>query len=318
MRTRLSRRITLNVLALGVFAFSVFPVYWMVLTAFKPTKEIQAETPSFLPTHVTFTHFSTAVNADGFWTFWRNSGMVAISAVLASLVVACLAAYAVGRMKWKGRQAFILMVFIAQMTPWEALLIPMYVIARDTDMLDKLPMLTLIYFMMTLPFTIVTLRGFLKGDPGRARGGRPGRRLQPVRGVPADRLPAARAGAAVHFAVRFHHRVERVRLREPADHQEPGPAHAAGLALVVQQHVRYGLGRHDGRGHPVHAARPGDLPGPAGPGDHRCGGGCRQGLVLRERQPRRDPVPVSSVDGAGVLDHGAVGVSGGALEEQRR
>ena len=165
MRTRLSRRITLNLLALGVFLFSIFPVYWMVLTAFKPTKEIQAETPSFLPTHVTLDHFSTAVHADGFWTFWRNSGMVAISAVLMSLVVACLAAYAVGRMKWKGRQAFILMVFIAQMTPWEALLIPMYVIARDTDMLDKLPMLTLIYFMMTLPFTIVTLRGFLKGIP---------------------------------------------------------------------------------------------------------------------------------------------------------
>ncbi|TDU89784.1 N,N'-diacetylchitobiose transport system permease protein [Kribbella voronezhensis] len=165
MRTRLSRRITLNAVALGVLFFSIFPVYWMVLTAFKPTKEIQAETPSFLPTHVTLDHFGTAVHADGFWTFWRNSGMVAISAVLLSLVVACLAAYAVGRMKWKGRQAFILMVFIAQMTPWEALLIPMYVIARDTDMLDKLPMLTLIYFMMTLPFTIVTLRGFLKGIP---------------------------------------------------------------------------------------------------------------------------------------------------------
>jgi N,N'-diacetylchitobiose transport system permease protein len=165
VRTPLSRRIALNVIGLGVFAFSVFPVYWMVLTAFKPTKEIQAETPSFFPTNVTFAHFSTAVHADGFWTFWRNSGMVAISAVLLSLVVACLAAYAVGRMRWKGRQAFILMVFIAQMTPWEALLIPMYVIARDTDMLDKLPILTLIYFMMTLPFTIVTLRGFLKGIP---------------------------------------------------------------------------------------------------------------------------------------------------------
>ena len=53
----------------------------------------------------------------------------------------------------------ILMVFVAQMAPWEALLIPMYVIARDTDMLDKLSMLTLVYFMTTLPFTIVTLRG---------------------------------------------------------------------------------------------------------------------------------------------------------------
>ncbi|MEV6287990.1 carbohydrate ABC transporter permease [Kribbella sp. NPDC051770] len=165
MRPRIGRKISLNVLALIVFAFSVFPVYWMVLTAFKPTKDIQAETPSFFPTNITFTHFSTAVNADGFWLFWRNSALVAVSAVLMALVVACLAAYAVARMKWRGRQAFILMVFIAQMTPWEALLIPMYVIARDTDMLDKLTMLTLIYFMVTLPFTIVTLRGFLNAIP---------------------------------------------------------------------------------------------------------------------------------------------------------
>jgi N,N'-diacetylchitobiose transport system permease protein len=165
VRTRLSRRITLNILALGVFAFSVFPVYWMVLTAFKPTKDIQADTPSFFPTNITFSHFGTAVHADGFWLFWRNSAFVAISGVLLALVVACLAAFAVGRMRWKGRQAFILMVFVAQMTPWEALLIPMYVIARDTNMLDKLPMLTLIYFMMTLPFTIVTLRGFLNAIP---------------------------------------------------------------------------------------------------------------------------------------------------------
>ncbi|GAA1709089.1 carbohydrate ABC transporter permease [Kribbella sp. NPDC056951] len=159
------KRIVLNVIALGVFAFAVFPVYWMVLTAFKPTKDIQAETPSFFPTNVTFSHFSTAVNADGFWLFWRNSAFVAITGVLLALVVACLAAFAVARLKWKGRQAFIVMVFVAQMTPWEALLIPMYVIARDTDMLDKLPMLTLIYFMMTLPFTIVTLRGFLNAIP---------------------------------------------------------------------------------------------------------------------------------------------------------
>ncbi|GAA1539240.1 carbohydrate ABC transporter permease [Kribbella lupini] len=165
MRTRIGRKVSLNTLALIVLAFSVFPVYWMVLTAFKPTKDIQAETPSFFPTNITFSHFGTAVHADGFWLFWRNSALVAVSAVLLALVIACLAAYAVARMKWRGRQAFILMVFIAQMTPWEALLIPMYVIARDTDMLDKLTMLTLIYFMVTLPFTIVTLRGFLNAIP---------------------------------------------------------------------------------------------------------------------------------------------------------
>jgi len=76
-----------------------------------------------------------------------------------------MAAFAVARMRWRGRQGFILMVFMAQMAPWEALLIPMFIIARDTGTLDKLSLLTLIYFVSTLPFTIVTLRGFLAAVP---------------------------------------------------------------------------------------------------------------------------------------------------------
>jgi N,N'-diacetylchitobiose transport system permease protein len=151
--------------ALLVFLCSVFPVYWMALTAFKPTVDIQSATPTFWPSTVTFSHFATAVDAPGFWQFWRNSVVVAGGGVLLALGVALLAAYAAARMRWKGRRAFVLMVFVAQMTPWEALLIPMYVIARDTDMLDKLSMLTLIYFMITLPFTIITLRGFLAAVP---------------------------------------------------------------------------------------------------------------------------------------------------------
>ncbi|MEV6006318.1 carbohydrate ABC transporter permease [Streptomyces sp. NPDC051976] len=159
------RRLPLNLAALAVLAVSVFPVYWMVITALKPTTAIQSDTPSFLPLHPTLAHFRTAVHADGFGTFWRNSLTVTLGAVLMSLVVALLAAFAVGRMRWRGRRAFLLLVFTAQMAPWEALLIPMYVIARDTDMLDKLSMLTLVYFMTTLPFTIVTLRGFLAAIP---------------------------------------------------------------------------------------------------------------------------------------------------------
>ncbi|MFF4340922.1 carbohydrate ABC transporter permease [Kitasatospora sp. NPDC001540] len=137
----------------------------MVVTAFKPTAEIQSATPALLPLHPTLEHFSTAVHAPGFGGYWRNSLLVTLGAVLLSLVVALLAAYAVGRLRWRGRRAFLLLVFTAQMAPWEALLIPMYVIARDTDMLDSLSMLTLVYFMTTLPFTIVTLRGFLAAVP---------------------------------------------------------------------------------------------------------------------------------------------------------
>ncbi|GAA0399067.1 sugar ABC transporter permease [Acrocarpospora corrugata] len=159
------RRLPLTLAALSVLIVSVFPVYWMVLTAFKPTRDIQADTPTFWPSHPTLDHFATAISADGFGLFWRNSLLVTVSAVLAAMAVALLAAFAVARMRWRGRRGFILMVFIAQMAPWEALLISMFIIARDTGMLDKLSMLSLIYFMTTLPFTIVTLRGFLAAIP---------------------------------------------------------------------------------------------------------------------------------------------------------
>lgn len=159
------RRIALNATALGVLVVTIFPVYWMYLTAFKPTRDIQSETPAFWPASPTLDHFVTAVNAPGFWTFWRNSLLVTVASVLLALVVALLAAFAATRMRWRGRGAFVVMVFAAQMAPWEALLVPVFIIARDTDLLDSLAMLTGVYFMITLPFTIVTLRGFLAGIP---------------------------------------------------------------------------------------------------------------------------------------------------------
>lgn len=165
MTPRALRRLPLNTAASIVFVLAVFPVYWMVLTAFKPTPDIQAETPVLLPTSLTLEHFVHAVEADGFWLFWRNSLLVTAGCVLLALVVALGAAFAVARMRWRGRRGFVLMVFMAQMAPWEALLIPMYVIARDVDLLDRLATLTLIYFMVTLPFTIVTLRSFLAAVP---------------------------------------------------------------------------------------------------------------------------------------------------------
>jgi N,N'-diacetylchitobiose transport system permease protein len=162
---RRARALPFNLAGVVVLVASVFPVYWMVATAFKPTTDINAETPQLVPLHPTLDHFRTAVGADGFWLFWRNSALVSFGAVLLALVVALMAAFAVARMSWPGRKGFVLLVFVAQMAPWEALIVPMFIIARDTGMLDKLSMLTLIYFISTLPFTIITLRGFLASIP---------------------------------------------------------------------------------------------------------------------------------------------------------
>ncbi|MFC8416357.1 carbohydrate ABC transporter permease [Streptomyces coelicoflavus] len=162
---RVLRRLPLNATAALTVVICLFPVYWMVTTAFKPSTDIQSYDPRLIPRAWTLDHFHEAVGADGFVLFWRNSILVTLSAVLLALLVALGAAYAVARMRWRGRQQFMLAVFVAQMAPWESLIIPVYIISRDTGMLDRLPTLTLIYFMITLPFTVVVLRGFIAGIP---------------------------------------------------------------------------------------------------------------------------------------------------------
>ncbi|MFF7331635.1 carbohydrate ABC transporter permease [Streptomyces sp. NPDC090306] len=162
---RALRRLPLHVAATVTVVVCLFPVYWMVTTAFKPNRDIQSDHPRLLPQSWTLDHFRRTVDADGFALFWRNSVLVTLGAVLLALVVALGASFAVARMRWRGRRQFMLMVFVAQMAPWESLIIPVYIISRDTGMLDRLPTLTLVYFMMTLPFTIVVLRGFIATIP---------------------------------------------------------------------------------------------------------------------------------------------------------
>ncbi|MEV7777275.1 carbohydrate ABC transporter permease [Kitasatospora sp. NPDC088351] len=165
MRRSLIGRTWPNVIAVVLFVFFIFPVYWMVITAFKQQKDIVSRTPVFLPLDATLDHFKTAVNAPKFWEYVTNSFTVTVVAVLISLVIATLASFAIARMKFRGRKTFVLVVMAAQMAPWEVMTIAVYLISRDNEMLNSLVPLTAFYMMMVLPFTIWTLRSFIAAVP---------------------------------------------------------------------------------------------------------------------------------------------------------
>ncbi|WP_406173241.1 carbohydrate ABC transporter permease [Streptomyces sp. NBC_00996] len=159
------RRLWPNATAIVLFVVFAFPVYWMFATAFKPTGDIIAENPVFFPTDVTFEHFKKAVDADHFWTLVGNSVTVTVLSVLMSLVIALLASFALARMRFRGRRGFIVTFMIAQMAPWEVMVIAIYMIVRDGEMLNSLVPLTFFYMVMVLPFTILTLRGYVAAVP---------------------------------------------------------------------------------------------------------------------------------------------------------
>ncbi|MEV5144893.1 carbohydrate ABC transporter permease [Streptomyces sp. NPDC052727] len=165
MKRSLFGRFWPNATAVVLFVGFVFPVYWMFATAFKPTGDIISEDPVWFPTDATLEHFKKAVDADHFWTLVVNSVTVTVLSVVFSLVIALFAAFALARMRFKGRRGLIVTFMLAQMAPWEVMIIAIYMIVRDNDMLNSLVPLTVFYTMMVLPLTLLTLRGYVAAVP---------------------------------------------------------------------------------------------------------------------------------------------------------
>ena len=163
-RTR-ARRWGVDALGLLVFLVMIFPVYWMVATAFKPGSDIFANTPVWFPTHPTLSNFSAAIDRPHFWSSVKNSLIVVVAVVTISLVLAVLAALALAKFRFYGRKAFIVLIIGVQMVPLNALIIPIYLVLAKSNQVDKLSGLIVTYLTFVLPFTVWTLRGFLLGVP---------------------------------------------------------------------------------------------------------------------------------------------------------
>ncbi|SDI05032.1 carbohydrate ABC transporter membrane protein 2, CUT1 family [Actinokineospora alba] len=164
MKTR-SQRMALSAAGLVVALLFFFPTYWMLTTALKKPGDILSTDYDLIPFSATVDNFTTAITKPGFTTFLTNSLIVTLGAVACALVAGLLAAVPLARMRFSGRRGFVLLVLVAQLAPLEALFVPMYLIMRDANLLDTLPSLLLVYMAFTLPFTIWTLRGFVKGIP---------------------------------------------------------------------------------------------------------------------------------------------------------
>ena len=165
MSSRALRRSGWNVLGLLVFGVMVFPVFWMISTAFKPTDEINSVTPTWFSATPTLQHFRAALHRPYFWTDVKNSLVVVSVTVLIAVALAFLAAIALAKYRFTGRKLFIVLVIGIQMLPAAGLIIPLYVLLAKYHQVNKLTGVILVYLTAALPFSVWTLRGFLIGIP---------------------------------------------------------------------------------------------------------------------------------------------------------
>jgi N,N'-diacetylchitobiose transport system permease protein len=158
-------RIGWNVVGLAITVVLLFPVYWMVSTAFKPEEEANALTPTWLPKSPTLDNFRSAMDRPFFWENVKNSLIVVSVTVVLSLVLAFTAAIALAKFRFTGRRVFIIMMIGIQMLPQVGLIIPLYIVLAKYGAVNSLKGLIVTYMTFVLPFAVWTLRGFLIGIP---------------------------------------------------------------------------------------------------------------------------------------------------------
>jgi len=165
MSSRSSHRVVWNVLGVVVFAVMVFPVFWMISTAFKPDDEISSVTPTWFSGSPTLQHFRDALARPYFWADVRNSLIVVLVTVAIAVAFAFLSAVALAKYRFNGRQLFIVLVIGIQMLPAAGLIIPLYVVLARYHQVNALSGVILVYLSTALPFCVWTLRGFILGIP---------------------------------------------------------------------------------------------------------------------------------------------------------
>jgi N,N'-diacetylchitobiose transport system permease protein len=159
------RRLGWNVLGLIIAVIMGFPVYWMVITALRPSGEILSYKQKLYPSSATLDQFKRAMDMPNFWDNAKSSVIISVFSVVIAIGIGLLAAYAIGRFKFWGRRGLMITLLVVQLVPATSMLIPIYIQLNKAGGLNEYWGVIAVYAATTLPFSVWMLRGFIVNIP---------------------------------------------------------------------------------------------------------------------------------------------------------
>jgi multiple sugar transport system permease protein len=159
-------KLVLYVTVAVVAVLTIFPIYWMLVSTFQPSKYTLHYPPPLFPQEITLYQFAELFANHPIALWLRNSFLIAVMAMLLCMALTVVGAYALSSLRWKGRTLFGLFLLVTQMLPEILIVIPLYIIYRRLNLLDSLPALSLIDTAFALPICIWILKGVFDTIPG--------------------------------------------------------------------------------------------------------------------------------------------------------
>jgi trehalose/maltose transport system permease protein len=156
-------RVAFYVLIAVIVFYAVFPFYWAIVSSLKGGSAIFTVEP--FPAKPNFANYTTLFAEQPFARNILNSLIVAAVATAVSLFIAVTAAYALGRVRFRGRSAMLFAILSVSMFPQIAVLSGMFELVRLLGLYNTLTGLILSYLILTLPFTAWVLTAFMRELP---------------------------------------------------------------------------------------------------------------------------------------------------------
>lgn len=184
MKRRTVQTIIWFVVLIALTALVLYPLVWLLFASFKPNAEF-GQNPGLLPVQPTIDNYIKVLDGIGgvpLWRFFGSSLIIALSAVVGTVLSSALAAYAFARVQFRGLGILFAAMIGTLLLPFHVVIIPQYVLFNRLDMIDTYWPLILPKFLATEAFFVFLI-------------------VQFIRSIPRDMDEAARIDGAGHLRI---------------------------------------------------------------------------------------------------------------------
>jgi len=161
------RSVLFHTFVLALTAVVLYPALWMLMSSLKPSADIVGNV-SLWPANASLDNFVKALGGIGgvsFWTFFRNSMILATASVVGIVLSASVSAYAFARIEFAGRKVWFALMIGSLLLPIHVVIIPQYIIFNNVGLVNTFVPLLLGKFLAAEAFFVFLMVQFMRNLP---------------------------------------------------------------------------------------------------------------------------------------------------------
>jgi arabinogalactan oligomer/maltooligosaccharide transport system permease protein len=194
--------VLLHTTLIAASIIAIFPVFWILVSSFKPANRIRASEIKFIDSP-TLENYRRVLTETDFPTWFMNSVITAAFTMLFGVFMAATAGYALSRFNFPGRRSLMWTFLVTQMFPVAILIVPIYTIMSNLGLINTLTSLVIAYCTVAVPFCTWMLKGYYDTIPRELDEAAALDGLGPFQTFWRVILPLARPGLAVTMFYTF-------------------------------------------------------------------------------------------------------------------